>query len=81
MRLVDADGEPIDEGEVWIIYPTATRKGPFPVNRAGVRISRLLEPGEVRVIGQAEGYEDSVPVAVELEPGKESEATVTLQKE
>jgi hypothetical protein len=81
VRLVEASsGEPIDAGEVYVVYPTATKKGPFPTNRSGVRIARLLDPGEVRVIARAKGFEDSDPQKVELEPGKESEATLRLRR-
>jgi hypothetical protein len=80
VRLVDATTqEPIDEGEVFVIYPSARRKGPFPANRNGVLITRVLDPGQIRVIGRAEGYEESEAVAVELERGQESEATLELE--
>jgi len=80
VRIVDAStGEPLDEGEVFVIYPSAKKKGPFPANRAGVRIARVLQPGEVRLIAHAEGYAPGDPFAVTLEPGKESEATLELR--
>ena len=75
-----ATGEPIDRCEIWVVYPTAKKKGPFPTTPRGVLIRRILEPGKVRVFGRAEGYEDSPPVEIELEPGKEAEATVKLRR-
>ncbi len=80
VRLVDATTkEPIDQGEVFVIYPSARRKGPFPANRNGVLITRVLDPGQIRVIGRAEGYADSEAVPVKLERGQESEATLELE--
>ncbi len=76
--LDDSTGEAIDSGEVFVIYSSATMKGPFPANRAGVKISRILRSGEVRLIGKAEGYEESKPQAVTLDPGKESEVSLRL---
>jgi hypothetical protein len=80
VRLVDATTrESIEEGEVFVIYPSAKKKGPFPANRAGVRITRVLQPGEVRLLASADGYEPSEPLSVTLERGKESEATLELR--
>ena len=75
----DSNGEPIDSGEVFVIYSSATMKGPFPTNRTGVKISRVLQPGDVRLIGKADGYEESKPQVVTLEPGKESEVSLRLR--
>ena len=81
VRLVDAKTrKPIDEAQVFVIYPGPKRKGPFPANRAGVRIARVLEPGEVRVIGSASGFEDSAAVPTTLERGKETELTLELTR-
>ncbi len=77
--LDDSNGEPIEVGEVFVIYPSATMKGPFPTNRSGVKISRVLQPGDVRLIGKADGYEESKPQAVTLEPGEESEVSLRLR--
>jgi hypothetical protein len=80
VRLIDASSrKPIDSGEVFVVYPSAKKKGPFPTNRAGVRITRILQPGEVRLIARADGYEDSDPYRIELERGGESEATLELR--
>ena len=76
--LDDTNGEAIESGEVFVIYSSATMKGPFPTNRAGVKISRILRSGEVRLIGKADGYEQSEPQAVILEPGKASEVSLRL---
>ena len=81
VRLVDAKTKkPIDEAQVFVIYPGPKRKGPFPANRAGVRIARVLEPGEVRVIGSASGFEDSAAVVATLERGRETELTLELAR-
>ena len=82
VRLVDAaTGEPIESGEVFVVYPSARKKGPFPANRAGVRISRILELGEVRLLATAEGYTQDRPYRVELERGTQTEVTLELTKE
>ena len=77
--LDDSSGEPIESGEVYVIYSSAAMKGPFPTNRNGVKIGRVLQPGDVRVIGKAEGYAESKPQAVILEPGKEIEVSLRLR--
>ncbi len=77
--LDDSNDEPIDSGEVFVIYSSATMKGPFPTNRSGVKISRVLQPGDVRLIGKADGYFESKPQAVTLEPGEESEVSLRLR--
>jgi hypothetical protein len=80
VRLVDdSNGEPIATGEVFVIYSSATMKGPFPTNPAGVKISRVLKSGDVRLIGKADGYDESKPHALTLEPGVESEVSLRLR--
>jgi hypothetical protein len=80
VRVVDADsGEPLAEAEVFVVYRSARQKGPFPSHRAGVRIERVLETGDVRVVGRAKGYaENSVPV--KLVGGVETEAVIALRR-
>lgn len=79
--VVDAaTEEPLDESEVFVVYPSAKRMGPFPARQAGVRILRILEPGVVRVIAKAGGYEEGSPVEVTLEPGEASEVVLKLRK-
>jgi len=80
VRLVDADtGEPLETGEVDVVYPTARKKGPFPVNRSGVQIQRVLEAGEVRLLGSASGYEDGEPLPITLVAGKQVDAVLELR--
>lgn len=80
-RVVDAaTGEPIEKSEVVVVYSSSETKGPFPANRAGVRVQRVLKPGDVRVIGRAEGYEPSAPEAVTLKPGEEAEVLLKLAR-
>ena len=42
--------ERIEKGQVLVSYPSGKERGPFPANRAGVRIRRGLLPGEIRVV-------------------------------
>ena len=80
VRLFDrTTGEPVDAGELMVIYPSAVQRGPFPFNRNGVKISRVLEPGEVRLLATAEGYKASKPKAVTLEAGETVETSLKLE--
>lgn len=80
VRLRDAtNGEAIDSGEVFVVYPSAVKKGPFPTNKAGVRIGRILDPGEVFLLGRAQGYEESDPKPATLVPGEETTVDLELQ--
>ena len=79
VRLVDAvSGKAIENGEILVVYPTSVKKGPFPVGRAGVRITRVLRPGDVRILVDAKGYRESMPRPVVLEAGLESELIIEL---
>ena len=81
VRVLDgATGKPLEQSEVWVVYPSAKKKGPFPSRGKGVRILRILDAGDVRVFGTADGYEDSAPVDVKLEPGKESQVVLELRR-
>jgi len=82
VRLIDAEnGEPISDGTVSIVYSTGRVRGPFPVNAAGVRVRRLLTPGEARILAEAEGYRQSGATHVELESGETTEVTIELHPE
>jgi len=78
VRLVDRTGKPLPKGELLISYPSGKELGPFPVNRAGLQIRRGLNPGEIRVIGMADGFRRSDPVAVTLEAGEEAVVTIEM---
>jgi len=79
VKLVDREtSEPIESGDVFVIYPSAKKKGPFPVNAAGVRISRILEEGQIRILARADGYMFDGEESVTLEPGEERVVTVKL---
>lgn len=81
VKLLDEKGRSLAKGEVDVIYASGKRKGPFPVNEHGVWIRRLLEPGEVQVVGRADGYRTAKPRAVELEGGKETRVELALVPE
>lgn len=82
VRLVDASsGQPLREGQVSVVYSTGRSLGPFPVNAAGVRIRRLLRPGEARILARVDGFSQHAPSAVLLEPGKEATVTIELRPE
>jgi len=79
VRLVDrASGERLEKAEVIISYPSGKELGPFPANKAGLRIRRGLPVGEIRVVGKADGFLDSDPVAVTLKAGEPSDVTIQL---
>jgi len=79
VRLVDsATGEPVANGKVTLTYPSGVRKGPFPVNRAGVRVGQL-PAGEVVVSVAADGYRPADGPGAKLVAGEESAVTVQLE--
>ena len=81
VRLLDATSdEPIDAGDVLVVYGSAAKEGPFPTNRAGVRVRNLLRPGRVKLLGSSEGYEDSAALDATLKPGEETKAVLRLTK-
>ena len=82
VRLVNAEnGEPIADGAVSVVYSTGKVRGPFPVNASGVRVRRLLTPGEVRILAEAAGYRQPGATHVELESGEQTEVTIELRPE
>jgi hypothetical protein len=79
VRLVDsATGEPVATGKVTLTYPSGVRKGPFPVNRLGVRVGQLPE-GEVVVSVKADGYRPAEGQTAKLVAGEEAAVTVELE--
>jgi hypothetical protein len=82
VKLVDAsNGKPISEGQVSVVYSSGQFHGPFPVNASGVRIRRVLRPGEARMLVVAAGYRQPQPQPIDLVPGKETEVSIELQPE
>jgi len=82
VRLVDArTGEPIESADVFVAFPSGREMGPFPANRAGVRVKRVIEPGKVRLRVEAAGYAPGRPREVELIGGKETEVELRLEPE
>jgi hypothetical protein len=78
-RLIDARSGRALRGQVTVLFPTGASKGPFPANEVGVRISRVLEPGTVRVTGVAHGYRESLPREVTLVGGREATLVIELE--
>lgn len=77
VRLFDLEsGAPISKGQVFVIYPSGAKKGPFPTNAAGVHVASL-DPGEIVVKGVAEGHVEEKSAAQILRGG--SELTVILK--
>ena len=77
VRLVNAADEPIGSGEVFLIFPSGKRQGPFPVNDQGVRI-RTLPLGRYRVLASAQDLVQERSLAVDVAAGKETEAAVRM---
>jgi hypothetical protein len=69
--------EPLDAGDLLVVYPSGVREGPFPFNANGVRV-KTMQPGAVRIVARAVGYVDSEPQALELVAGKETETRLDL---
>jgi len=82
VTVVDAESrKPLASGRVRIDSPSGRRIGTFvPFNRSGVRIS-TVDPGDVLVRAEADGYEPGGPVPVQLVSGKERSVTVPMKKE
>lgn len=81
VTVIDADTRiPLSSGRVMIDSPSGKRIGNYvPFNKMGVRIS-TLDPGDVFVRVEAEGYRPSGPVPVKLASGLERSVTVPLKK-
>ena len=79
VKLEDVSGEPIEEGEIEVVYSSGERIGPFPISRAaGTRI-RTLQPGPVVIIARSVGYTDGRAPESELQGGEETVAIVRLK--
>jgi hypothetical protein len=79
VRLVDsATGEPVAAGKITLTYPSGLQKGPFPVNRRGVRVGHL-PAGEVVVSVEADGYRPADGPSAKLVAGEESAVTVQIE--
>jgi len=78
VHLRDArTGEPVGEGEVDVLYASGRRRGPFPANRAGVRV-RTMDPGVVHLTASAAGYRESAPLERTLVAGETLEVFIDL---
>ena len=81
VTVVDAvTRKPVPAGRVMLDSPSGRRIGTFvPFNARGVRIS-TLDPGDVFVRVEAEGYDPSGPVPVSLVSGSKKTLQVPLTK-
>ena len=81
VTVIDAaTKKPIPKGRVMLDSPSGRRIGTFvPFNARGVRIS-TLDPGDLFVRVEADGYEPSGPVPVTLVSGSKRNLTVPLTK-
>ena len=79
-RLLDAEsGTPIAKGELTLASPSGRKRGPFPVNKAGLKVATLA-PGRVVPRGSAPGYRDAVGKEVDLRAGTETEIVLRLSR-
>ena len=77
-RFLDAEtGQAIPKGELTLASPSGRKRGPFPVNGAGLKVA-TLSPGRVVPRGSAPGYRDAVGKEVELKAGTETEIVLRL---
>ncbi len=77
--LDDATGKPVGNGHVFVMYPTGTLRGPFPVGESGVRIRRVLIPGDVLIRGEADGYRTTDYIPYKLMAGETLEVALRLK--
>jgi len=81
VRLVSLDtDDTLDQGELWLIFPSGKRQGPFPVGLAGVLINRLA-PGRYRLLGSVDGFVQHVAVSVDLIGGELAESEIRLRRQ
>jgi hypothetical protein len=80
VKLVDeATGEPVGEGKVTFTNPSGRKVGPFPANRAGVRVSTMV-PGRFVPVAAAPGYAEASGAEVDLVAGEETEIVLRLRR-
>ncbi len=80
VRLIrGGDGKPIADGQVSVVYSSGQLRGPFPVNASGVRIRRVLPPGDARLVAVADGFKQATARPVKLEAGKHVEIEIELE--
>ena len=69
-------GEFLVGGEVFLIFPSGRRKGPFPHERS--LLIRTLPPGKYRLLAKLEGYTQRKSQAVTLEARKQRAVEIAL---
>ena len=78
VKLEDASGEPVESGQIQVIYSSGKRIGPFPISRAsGTRIRSLL-PGPIVIVARSLDYAEG-RASEELRAGEETVAIVQLK--
>jgi hypothetical protein len=78
VRLRSAvDDQPVPAGRAFLVYTSGRRMGPFPVNRTGLLL-QTIPPGEVRVVGEAEGLAETTSETVDLVAGATREVVLRL---
>ncbi len=77
--LDDATGKSVGNGKVYVMYPTGALRGPFPVSESGVRIRRVLIPGDILIRGEAEGYRTTDYIPFKLKSGETLEVELRLK--
>jgi hypothetical protein len=79
IKIVDArTGDPIQESEVALLYPSGAGKGPVPANAQGV-ILGTLPPGEVVIVARAIGYVEGRSDTIVLEAATSTEIVLELE--
>ena len=79
IRLLDANGKPIAEGEADLVRPNGKKVGPFPLKAAGTRI-RSLDPGPIVVVGRSDGFKETASPQTELISGDETVIEIRLSR-
>ena len=79
VRLEDAAGRSLAEGEIEVLYSSGRRIGPIPISRAAGTLIRSLQPGPVVIVGRSAGFVDGRAGESELHAGKETVAVVKLK--
>ena len=81
VKLEDASGKPLTEGEVDVLVPSGKRFGPFPIQSAvGTRVNSL-DPGPVVILGRSKGFAETRAEESDLPAGKETVVVLRLARE
>ena len=78
VRLEDASGSPITEGEVDVLLTSGRRYGPFPIRSEKGTVVNSLDPGPVVILARSKGFTETRAEENELRPGEKTSVVIRL---